>query len=66
MKLRMKKTANVLLEKGAVELEAGDVVEVDDDFGKHLLKTNRDFEEVEKKSTKSKSTKKKKEKGDEE
>ena len=45
MKLKFKGEGYVKLEKDPVKLSDGDVIEVSDKFGKHLLKTNRHLTE---------------------
>ena len=38
----------VMLEKGSTTLRKGDIIDVTEKFGTHLLKTNKDFRRVEK------------------
>lgn len=53
MKLEfVKDSGRVKLEKDPVVLKRGDVVDVTENFGKHLLKTNKDFKRVTEKSKK--------------
>ena len=53
MKLEFTKNeGRVKLEKDPVVLKKGDIVDVTENFGAHLLKTNRDFKLVTEKSKK--------------